>query len=108
MMRMDLSTPELGRRLVAARVLAGLSQENVRRLALEDGIAGLSPTATSEMENGKREPNLRTLRWLCKVYAVDMATLTDPRYRAFQDDSKLRGQVDALSAAVRDLTAKVG
>lgn len=104
---MRLASSDLGRRLVAARVLAGLTQERVIERARGEGVRGLSSTAMSEMENGKREPQLKTLRWLCDLYGVDMTVVVDPDYRPFRVDAALAVKVEELSTSVARLAAQV-
>lgn len=100
---MDLSTAQLGARLAAARIIAGLSQDAVIKAAKEEGIKGLSPVMMSAIENGKREPHGKALRWLCDKYAVDLEVILDPGYKPFSND-KLAQQLAELTKTVDQLS----
>ena len=103
---MDLTTAELGARLAAARLVAGISQAEVIRAAKEEGIPGLSAGMVSQIENGKREPHGRALRWLCDLYTVDLEVLIDPDYVPFSN-ARLAKQLEGLTTAVADLSQRI-
>lgn len=58
------STPEVGRRLAAARLQRGLSQGTVARLA------GIAPSYLSRIENNKLQPSFRAVVRVARAMRV--------------------------------------
>ncbi|NIM02416.1 MAG: helix-turn-helix domain-containing protein [Acidobacteria bacterium] len=69
----DVWSPDIGRRLCAARLRRGLSQGTVARLA------GIGPSYVSRIENGKIHPSFRTVVRLQRAMKADLEELAGPQ-----------------------------
>ncbi len=76
----DVSSPNIGRRLCAARLRRGLSQGTVARLA------GIGASYVSRIETGKIQPSFRTVVRLQRAIKADLEELAGP-----QPDRRHRG-----------------
>lgn len=68
----SVGTPEIGRRLAAARLQRGLSQCTVARLA------GLAPSYISRIENGRVQPTFRTVLKIAGGLRIAPEEIVDP------------------------------
>jgi transcriptional regulator with XRE-family HTH domain len=68
------STPDVGRRLAAARLQRGLSQSTVARLS------GLAPSYVSRVENGKIQPSLRMVTRMQKALDATAEEILGPSH----------------------------
>ena len=62
----------IGQRLVSWRLRQGLSQASICRRT------GFTPSYLSRLENGKVQPNLRTIRRIVSALRIDVAELLGP------------------------------
>lgn len=69
----DVSSPNIGRRLCAARLRRGLSQGTVARLA------GIGASYVSRIETGKIQPSFRTVVRLQRAIKADFEELAGPQ-----------------------------
>jgi transcriptional regulator with XRE-family HTH domain len=103
-----ITAQELGRRLAAVRAHRGLEQPDVAALARKAGIRGVAKTSLSRIENGAVTPRHDVLAWLCDIYAIAPADLTNPEAEIFgSNESRLTKSVERLTDAVGELLTKI-
>jgi transcriptional regulator with XRE-family HTH domain len=79
-MTQDVTFPDIGRRLCAARVRRGLSQGTVARMA------GIGSSYLSRIENGRIQPSFRTVVRVQRAINADLDELAGP-----EPDRRRRG-----------------